>query len=103
LLFWNPKYVSKNYLASRINYLSNNYPNIVFHIIKTDGNNDNNIEQLDIKHQFYIDEDNLAQTFLSSKMTRAILINKKGEVVNGFASIYSNNLIPYLEELNKFK
>ncbi len=103
LLFWNPKYVSKNYIASRINYLSKNYPNITFHIIKTDGNEDKHIEQLDIKNQFYIDENNIAQTFLSSKMTRAILINKKGQVVNGFASIYSNNLIPYLEDLNKFK
>ena len=100
LLFWNPEYVSKSYLSSRLIYLSENYPNINFQLIKTDGLDEDKIEKLDIKNQFYINKDNLAQTFLSSKMTRTILVNHNGKVVNGFASIYSNNLIPYLEDLN---
>lgn len=100
LLFWNPEYVSKSYLSSRLIYLSENYPNINFQLIKTDGLDEDKIEKLDIKNQFYINKDNFAQTFLSSKMTRTILVNHNGKVVNGFASIYSNNLIPYLEDLN---
>ncbi|KOY52551.1 hypothetical protein [Polaribacter dokdonensis] len=100
LLFWNPEYVSKSYLSSRLVYLQEKFPNIHFQLIKTDGLDVEKIEKLDIKNQFYINKDNLAQTFLSSKMTRTILVNHNGKVVNGFASIYSNNLIPYLEDLN---
>ncbi|WP_334058175.1 hypothetical protein [Polaribacter sp. P097] len=101
LLFWNPEYVSKSYLSSRVIYLSEKFPEINFHVIKTDGKDEDKIEKLDIKNQFYINKDNLAQTFLSSKMTRTILVDHNGKVVNGYASLYSNNLIPYLENLNK--
>lgn len=101
LLFWNPEYVSKSYISSRLLYLSNNYPNITFYVIKTDGSDSEKIENLDLKNQFYINSDNSAQSFLSSRMTRTILVNRYGTVINGFASLYSNNLIPYLEDLNK--
>ena len=101
LLFWNPEYVSKSYISSRLLYLSSNYPNITFLVIKTNGSDDEKIEKLDIKNQFYVDSDNFAQSFLSSRMTRTILLDRNSTVINGFASLYSNNLIPYLEELNK--
>ena len=51
LLFWNPEYVSKSYISSRLRYLSNNYPNITFYVIKTDGSDSEKIENLDIKNQ----------------------------------------------------
>jgi len=101
LLFWNPEYVSKSYISSRLVYLNTNYPNISYCLIKTDGFDKEKVDNIDIKNQFYIDNTNTAQSFLKSKMTRTVLVNKNGTVINGFASLYSNNLIPYLEVLNK--
>ncbi|MGK0414818.1 MAG: hypothetical protein ACJA1B_003047 [Polaribacter sp.] len=101
LFFWSPNFVSESYLASRFKYLSDRYPNIKFIDIKIDGDKNDRIQNLDIKNQFYLDEKSDAHNFLTSKMPRSILIDKKGNVVNGFASISSYNLTPFLDELNK--
>jgi hypothetical protein len=101
LLFWSPEYVSKEYLATRMNYLSNNYPNIQFIQVKIDGNSDDRIRKIDIKNQFYLKADSDAHQFLTSKMPRTVLIDKKGKVVNAYAAISSVNLISFLEELNQ--
>lgn len=101
LFFWSPTFVSENYIVSRFKYLSTTYPNINFIEIKIDGDKNERIQNLDIKNQFYLDEKSDAHKFLTSKMPRSILIDKKGNVVNGFASISSYNLTPFLNELNK--
>jgi hypothetical protein len=101
LLFWNPAYYSESYIVSRVNYLSTSYPNIKFIQIKIDGNDSDRIKELDIKDQFYLDENSEAQTFLTSKMPRCILVNKLGKVTNGYASFSSYNINPYLKLLNE--
>ncbi|MFY9243994.1 MAG: hypothetical protein WAO74_13315 [Polaribacter sp.] len=102
LFFWSSEFVSESYIVSRMNYLSKTYPNIEFIQIRIDANNANNrIEKLDIKNQFYINLESTAHQFLTSKMPRSILIDKNGIVLNGYASISSYNLNPFLEELNK--
>jgi thiol-disulfide isomerase/thioredoxin len=103
LFFWSPEFVAKPYIVSRIKYLSNKYPNINFIEINIQGNTTDRIKKLDIKNQFYINKDSKAHKFLTSKMPRVVLVNKKGKVVNGYASISSNNLAPYLKELNNNK
>ena len=100
LFFWSPKHVSKSYVRSRINYLTNKYPKVQFLTIKMDGNSKAQIENLDIKKQFFIDTNSSANSFLTSKMTRSILINKKGVLTNGFASISSRNIYTQLDLLN---
>jgi hypothetical protein len=101
LFFWSPKYVSHPYIESRMTYLTNSYPNIKFIQVKIDGNNNDRIQKLDIKNQYYLTSNSDAHQFLTSKMPRTILIDKSGKVVNGYASIASKNLNPYLKELNK--
>ena len=81
--------------------LSTSYPNIKFIQIKIDGNDSDRIKELDIKDQFYLDENSEAQTFLTSKMPRCILVNKVGKVTNGYASFSSYNINPYLKLLNE--
>lgn len=100
LFFWNPDYVSEAYITGRINYLKDEFKNIHFIQVNMQSNNPNRIKALDIKQQFYLNSDSKAHEFLSSKLPRAILINDRGEVINGFASISSKNLLPYLKELN---
>ncbi|ARV14608.1 TlpA family protein disulfide reductase [Polaribacter sp. SA4-12] len=101
LFFWNPEYVSPTYIASRINYLSQKFPDIQFLQIKIDGNSTDRIHKLDIKTQFFITPKSEANNFLTSKMPRSILINKKGIITNGFASITSKKLSSELKNLSK--
>ena len=101
LFFWNPKYYPKNYIASRIIQLSNTYPNIKFIQIKIEGDDKTTIKKIDSKNQYYIDKNSEAQTFLTSKMPRCILVNKAGKVTNGYASFSSYNINPYLKVLNE--
>jgi hypothetical protein len=101
LFFWNPEYVSPMYIASRMNYLSNKFPNIQFLQIKIDGNMNDRIYKLDIKNQYFITSKSEANKFLTSKMPRSILINKKGIITNGFASITSKKLSSELKNLSK--
>lgn len=101
IYFWNPEYVSKDFLASRINLLSNKFPDIKFVGVKIDGDSSDRIEKLDIKAQYYIDTKNDANSFLSSKMPRTILINEKGIVDNGYASLSSPNIYKQLKKLSK--
>lgn len=101
LFFWSPEYVSESYIESRVNYLSNSYPNIQFIQVKIDGDKEERITKLDIKTQFYLHNESEAHQFLTSKMPRSVLLDKKGKVVNGYASISSRNLNSFLKELNK--
>ena len=101
LFFWSPEKVSRTYIEGRIDYLSKKYPNIQFLLVKINGNSTDRIQKLDIKKQFYLDENSDAHKFLTSKMPRSILVNKSGKVINGFGSIASKNLNPFLKELSK--
>ncbi|WP_026777702.1 hypothetical protein [Polaribacter sp. Hel_I_88] len=101
LFFWSPEFVSESYIVSRFQYLSKTYPNIQFIEIKINGDKNKRIQKLDIKNQFYLADNSAAHEFLTCKMPRSVLVNKKGKVVNGYASISSNNLTPFLNKLNK--
>lgn len=101
LFFWNPEYVSPSYISSRIGYLSKKLPNIKFVTIRIDGNINSKIANLDVKNQFFITSKNSANSFLTSKMPRSILINNKGIITNGFSSITSKNLTTELATISK--
>lgn len=92
LYFWNNKYTSKAYLYSKVNYLSKKYPNVKFIGVRIDGKSKDYIKKLDIKSQYYLDAESSANKFLTSKLPRTVLINKKGIVVNAYASLSSQNI-----------
>ena len=99
--FWNPRYLSKEFIASRINFLSREYPNINFMGIKIDGKGIDRIRKIDIKSQYYINFKSDANDFLKSKMPRTLLINNKGIVINGYASLSSRNIFDQIAQLEK--
>lgn len=99
LYFWNPEYLGKDFIASRIKYLSKKYPDLKFIGVKIAGNNKDRILKLDIKSQYYLESNSKASSFLTSKLPRTILINKKGVVVNSYASLSSRNIFNQIEEL----
>ena len=102
IFFWNPKYVSEEYIAARINYLQIKYPKVHFITVKIDGNKNEIIPNLDVKNQFFIETNNEFNQFLTSKMPRSILINEKGIISNGYASISSRKLNDQLYEFSKY-
>ncbi|MFY0631148.1 MAG: hypothetical protein JXR05_12260 [Flavobacteriaceae bacterium] len=103
IFFWNPEYVVKDDIASTVTYLSKKYPKVKFVGVKIDGDNHPNsrIKKLDIKSQYYLNPDSKANDFLTSKMPRTILINKKGVVVNGYASLSSRKVYNQIKQLAK--
>ena len=99
LYFWNPEYIGKDFIASRIQYLSEKYPDLKFIGVKIYDNNKERILKLDIKSQYYLESNSKANSFLTSQLPRTILINKKGVVVNSYASLSSRNIFNQIEEL----
>jgi len=101
IYFWNPKFSSKDYINSRINYLSREFPTINFIGVKIDGSSIGRLKRIDIKSQYYLTSNSNANEFLTSKMPRALIINNKGVLVNGYASLSSKNTYKQLKELSK--
>ena len=101
LFFWNPEFLSKDFIATRINNLSKKYSSLNFIGVKIIGDHNDRIYKLDIKSQYYLDEDSKANLFLSSKLPRTILIDEKGYVTNDYASLSSRKIFKQIELLAK--
>ncbi|MBL4905606.1 MAG: hypothetical protein JKZ00_06275 [Flavobacteriaceae bacterium] len=101
IYFWNPKYISNSYLASRINYLSKRYPKINFIGIKFATSNIHPVKGIDIKNQFYIEATSKANLFLTSKLPRTVLVTKRGVLTNGYTSINNRTIHKQIESLQK--
>ncbi|WP_347175318.1 TlpA family protein disulfide reductase [Polaribacter uvawellassae] len=103
IYLWNPNYISGEYLSSRINYLSKEFPKLNFIGVKISSSSANEIpiKGIDIKQQFFIDSESEANEFLTSQLPRVLLLNKKGKIVNGYASISSSRIHKQLKTLQK--
>jgi len=101
LFFWNPEHSSPKYISSRVKYLAKRFPKVEFIIIKTGIDSLKKIQKLDVKYQYYVDKESDANTFLTSKMPRTIMVNNKGIITNGYASISSSKIYTELKELVK--
>ena len=99
LLFWNSIYVSQKFIRSRINYLTEMFPRVEFIQIRINGKQHVPIPQLNLKNQFFITPESNANDCLTSKMPRVIILNKKGIITNGFASISSKKTRKDLKKL----
>ena len=99
--FWNPEYSSRSYIGSRINYLSDKFPNIKFVGVRIDGDGKDRLKRIDIKKQYYLTSESEANKFLSCKLPRALIITKKGKILNGYASLSSSKTFNQLKELSK--
>ena len=99
LYFWNPEFIGKDFIASKIEYLSEKYPDLKFIGVRIYDDNKERIFKLDIKSQYYLESNSKANSFLTSQLPRTILINKYGVVVNSYASLSSRNIFNQIEEL----
>ena len=99
--FWNPKYIDEYSLVMRLRYLTKRFPNVKFIGVKIAHINNDHVKGIDIKSQYYLESDSDAQLFLTSKSPRTLLINKKGKIVNGFATITSYKFNKQVEYLQK--
>ena len=99
LYFWNPEFIGKDFIASKIEYLSEKYPDLKFIGVRIYDDNKERIFKLDIKSQYYLESNSKANSFLTSQLPRTILINKNGVVVNSYASLSSRKIFNQIEEL----
>lgn len=98
IYFRNNNYSSDEWVASKINTLQNKYPDIQFLVVDLLGREHLN-EELAPKYQFYLTKNSSAKDFLTSEFPRAMLIDKKGEIKNGFASLSSPKIIQQIKGL----
>ena len=101
IYFWNDEFTTEEFLSSRIKHLIKKHPSLNFIGVKFGGNILKHNKDYDIKTQFYITENSSANSFLSSKLPRTLLIDKKGNIINGFASLSSKKIFNQLEDLEK--
>ncbi len=101
IYFRNPKHYSDDWVKSRINFLANNNPNVHFFVINIVGDKDYYVKNLDINKQYYLPYKSIANQFLTSKYPRAILVNKKGTIENGFGALSSQKIYKQITELQK--
>lgn len=99
--FWTPKYTSKTQLKKRFTYITNKFPEINFILVKISDIHTDYVHGIDIKNQYYLEDTSKANLFLTSKLPRTILVNKKGEIVNGYANIRSRIFNKQIENLQK--
>ena len=105
IYFWSLDYMSSEYLAKRIKFLEEKYPNLLFVGINMqdapqDLSKESNLKSLDIDNQYKLSKDSYAHNYLNSKLPRIILVDEGGIVRNGFTNLDSRNLD---SELNKLK
>ena len=103
IYFWSPNSMSDEYLVSRINFLENDFPDILFIGINTDLSQPSFEKTmiLPLKNQFFLPDNSEGKNHISSNFPRAILINRDGVVVNGFTFIASKHFNHQLAELEK--
>ncbi len=99
IYFRNKQYSSDNWVASRMNYLINNHPNIKFLVVNIDADKYKHVKDLNIEHQYYLHEKSNAHQFLTSKYPRMILVNDKGIVINGFCALSSKKIEKQISDL----
>jgi len=105
IYFWSTAFMSSDYLVSRIKYLENKFPNILFIGINIENSTEDislepNLKLLDITKQFKLTKDSFAHHYLTSNYPRTIIINRNSKVKNGFTYLNSKRLN---SELNKLK
>jgi hypothetical protein len=104
IYFWSTEFMSTDYLVSRIKYLKNNYPNVLFIGIQLPSENndletDPNLKLLNTNYQYKLTSTSFANQYLTSNYPRAIIVNKKGIVENGFTYLGSKYLNTQLDKL----
>ena len=101
ICFWNPKHISNHRLKERIDFLTLKFPKLNFILVKISDIHSDYVHGLDIKKQYYLEPSSEANLFLTSKLPRALLVNKKGIIMNGYANINSHLFNKQLNYLQK--
>jgi hypothetical protein len=90
----------KERIASRIRFFIKKYPSLNFKIVHWN-NNANYIQNLPIIYQYKLPQNSTANSFLTSKIERLLLIDKKGIIQNGYTNLYAYDIEEQLTMLEK--
>lgn len=101
ICFWNPSYTNTHSLIKRFNNLTKKFPKVNFILVKLTDIDTDYVHGIDIKNQYYLEPTSEANSFLTSKLPRTLLVNKKGIIVNGYAHIKSYRFNKQIKNLQK--
>ncbi len=103
LYFWSTDFMSPEYLAKRLAYFKQKYPNVLFVGVQTNADFEvsHALKKLTLGYQFRIPTNGIAHSYFSSNFPRSIIINNKGTVINGFAYFNSKFFAPQMAALIK--
>jgi hypothetical protein len=99
--FWTPNYVSNSHLKKRFSYLSRKFPKVNFILVKISDIETDYVHGIDIKKQYYLEPTSKANSFLTSKIPRTLLVNKNGDILNGYANVRARIFNDQIENLQK--
>ncbi|CAM1333220.1 hypothetical protein [Tenacibaculum aestuariivivum] len=91
ILFKDYQYASDEWIASRINHLIKNNPNIKFIVVNLGTTSKKYTKGIAIKYQYTAPKNSTIYKYSSSKFPRMILIDKKGVIKNSYLSLSSKN------------
>ena len=100
--FWTAKAISIDYLENRMQFLRRKFPSIRFISINIDDKHAAYTKILKNKNdRFYLPQTSNGNNFVKSNYPRSILINKQGNIVNGFAMLTNQDFVAKLEAMLK--
>ena len=100
--FWSSNNTSHDYLAKRVHFLSEKYPQMIF--VGLNFNTTYNSESCFIKklkNQYYLTPDSKGRSLVSKNHTRAVLVDANGNITNSFARLTSSKIEKQIKELLK--
>lgn len=100
LYFWSMEKTPLEFMNKRIKYLSSLFPNIQFVGIQVENLNSINDKSYFFP-QYYLPENSYGNTLISNDFPRAILLDKKGMVVQNFSLLFDIPIEKQLESLSK--
>jgi len=100
LYFWSLEKTPVEFLNNRIKYLSAHFPNTQFIGIQIDKSNSDPLKTY-FSPQYYLPENSFGNTLISNDFPRAILLDKKGIVVQNFTLLFDYPIEKQLESISK--
>lgn len=105
LYFWSPNTFSIEYLTSRIQFLEEQFPSLLFIGINTNSKPESKEASLNsnLKNQYFLPDNSFGKIHVNSSFPRVMLIDKHYKIVNSFTYLSSKHFNNQLTELEKIK
>ncbi len=99
IYFWSPEMINSEMLVKRVKSLKQNHPSILFVGINMEPSENGSRANQFLDNQYLLTEDSHANSFLTSKEPRTILVDDNGVISNSFTYLSSQHIEKQLKKL----